>query len=63
MSKIWEFIVYALHSAMNIIMAAFGEGEFTDTWIKDGIVGLITIIIIMLFFYWIFRLTRLLKIE
>ena len=58
-----RFIVYALKCAMNNVLALGGEAEFTENWLKDAIIGLITIIIIMFLFYWILRFFGLLKIK
>lgn len=63
MEKIFDFILYALKCAMNVILSLAGKAKFSDHWVVDMFVGIFTIIIIMLVFYAIFMLTGLIKIK
>ncbi len=63
MVKIWEFIVYALECAMNALLSMAGKANFTDNWVIESLIGIVTILIIMIVFYWLFRITGLLKIS
>ena len=57
MDKILDFIVYALRCVMLLFSAMLGHGEVTDNWLKDTIVGVVTLCIIILILFFIDRLT------
>lgn len=64
MTEVWEFIKYALRSVWNMFAAGLGRGgDVSDNWLKDGIVGFLTLILLLFILYWIFRFTGLLKVE
>jgi preprotein translocase subunit SecD len=63
MEKIWGFIVYALQCAMNVLLSMAGKANFTDNWMIEGLIGIVTILIIMFVFYWLFRIIGLLVIS
>ena len=49
---------------MAILIATLGHHEVIDDWLKDTIVGVITlVIIILLLLYVLFRLTGLIKVK
>ncbi|MFA6662432.1 MAG: hypothetical protein WCS56_05315 [Bacilli bacterium] len=62
MNKSWELIIYALKCAMNVLLSMAGRANFSENWIVEVIVGILTIAIILLIAYWIFRKTGLLKV-
>ena len=51
MQQVLDFIVYALECVMLLFLALFGQGEVSDNWVQDTIVGVITLIIIILIVY------------
>ncbi|MCK9493422.1 MAG: hypothetical protein M0Q00_03525 [Acholeplasmataceae bacterium] len=48
---------------MAILIATLGHHEVIDNWLKDTIVGVITLVIIILLLYVLFRLTGLIKVK
>ncbi|MDY0210862.1 MAG: hypothetical protein RBQ91_05615 [Acholeplasma sp.] len=48
MDHIIDFIVYALRCVMLLFLAMFGQGEVSENWLQDTIVGVVTLIILIL---------------
>ncbi|MFU8785982.1 MAG: hypothetical protein ACNA7U_01955 [Candidatus Izemoplasmataceae bacterium] len=48
MDHIIDFIVYALRCVILLFTAMLGRHEVIDNWLKDTIVGVITLIILIL---------------
>ena len=57
MDKILDFIIYALRCVMLLFSAMLGRGEVTDNWLKDTIVGVLTLSLIILLLVYVDRLT------
>lgn len=63
MDKILDFIVYAFRCVILLFLSLFGQGEVSDHWLKDTIVGIVTLVIIILLLYAVFRLTGLIHVK
>lgn len=48
MDHIIDFIVYALRCVMLLFLSMFGQGEVSENWLQDTIVGVVTLIILIL---------------
>jgi uncharacterized membrane protein len=57
MDKILDFIIYALRCVMLLFSAMLGHGEVIDNWLKDTIVGVLTLSLIILLLVYVDRLT------
>lgn len=57
MDKILDFIVYAFRCVILLFTAMFGHGEVIDNWLKDTIVGVLTLSLIILLLVYGDRLT------
>lgn len=63
MEQVIDFIVYAFRCVMLLFLSLFGKGEVSDNWLKDTIVGVVTLVIIILLLYVLFRLTGLIQVK
>jgi len=63
MENVIDFIVYALRCVILLFTAMLGHHEVIDNWLKDTIVGVVTLIIIILLIYIGARATGLLKVK
>jgi hypothetical protein len=62
MKEIWEFIKYALKSALDIFAGILGGGSnASDNWVVDTFVGFITIVIIVLILFLMLKFTGLIR--
>jgi high-affinity Fe2+/Pb2+ permease len=57
MDKILDFIVYAFRCVILLFTAMLGHGEVIDNWLKDTIVGVVTLCLVILMLFFIDRLT------
>lgn len=63
MEQVIDFIVYAFRCVILLFTAMLGHHEVIDNWLKDTIVGVITLVIIILLLYVLFRLTGLIQVK